>query len=216
MAPEKAALRGARFGDSLIKRVVETLKEEFPKLKTFATLSPIPGFRSWLGKNAAAMLSTLGDKERSALGRAIGVEPPTAGPLLSAAEDALALPEKSPVRLMLLQCAAHYLGQVLQEGKPIDPVARFHLGNGARIERINWAGDPSPKGLKQSYGLMVNYLYNLKRLDKHRALLAGGKSPHRPALKICIFDLYLELVRPQDLPCGLWCVPFHRRVFPRA
>lgn len=131
MAPEKAALRGARFGDSLIKRVVETLKEEFPKLKTFATLSPIPGFRSWLGKNAAAMLSTLGDKERSALGRAIGVEPPTAGPLLSAAEDALALPEKSPVRLMLLQCAAHYMGQVLQEGKPIDPVARFHLGNAA-------------------------------------------------------------------------------------
>jgi malonyl-CoA decarboxylase len=183
----QVGLHGVSFGDSLIKRVVETLKEEFPKLKTFATLSPIPGFRSWLGKNAAAMLSTLGDKERSALGRAIGVEPPTEGLFLSAAEDALALPEKSPVRLMLMQCAAHYLGQILQEGKPIDPVARFHLGNGARIERINWAGDRSPKGLKQSYGLMVNYLYDLKRLDKHRALLARGKIPASASIE----DLYI-------------------------
>src|SRR5450830_426626 len=170
-------LRGVSFGDSLIKRVAETLKEEFPKLRTFATLSPIPGFRSWLGKNAATMLSTPGDKERSALGRAVGFEPPTAGHFLTAAEGALALTEKSPVRLMLLQCAAHYLGQLLDEGKPVDPVARFHLGNGARIERINWAGDPSLKGLKQSYGLMVNYLYDLNRLDKHRALLAQGEIP---------------------------------------
>jgi malonyl-CoA decarboxylase len=97
--------------------------------------------------------------------------------LLTAAEGALALPEKSPVRLMLLECAAYYLGQALEGGKPADPVARFHLGNGARVERLNWAGDPSPKGLKQSYGIMVNYLYDLKRLDKHRALLAQGKIP---------------------------------------
>ncbi|MEY3781840.1 MAG: hypothetical protein RIS97_18, partial [Pseudomonadota bacterium] len=56
-------------------------------------------------------------------------------------------------------------------------VARFHLNNGARIERLNWAGDPTPKGYKQSYGLMVNYLYDLKRLDKHRNMLAQGKIP---------------------------------------
>jgi malonyl-CoA decarboxylase len=171
----QAGLRGVSFGDSLIKRVVESLKEEFPKLKTFATLSPIPGFRNWLGKNAAAMLETLGDKELAALGRAVGFEPPTAGHLLTAAENPLSLTEKSPVRKMLLHCAAHYLGRALEEGKPLDPVARFHLGNGARVERINWAGDPTPKGLKQSYGLMVNYLYDLKRLDKHRAMLAEGK-----------------------------------------
>ena len=170
-------LRGVSFGDSLIKRVVETLKEEFPRLRVFATLSPIPGFRSWLGKHAAAMLAMLGEKERAALGRALGFEPPTAGHLLTAAENPLALAEKSPVRLMLLRCAAHYLGQVLDDTKPADPVARFHLGNGARVERLNWAGDPSPKGLKQSYGLMVNYLYDLKRLDKHRSLLAQGKVP---------------------------------------
>ncbi len=173
----QAGLRGVSFGDSLIKRVVETLKDEFPKLKTFVTLSPIPGFRSWLGKNAAAMLEKLDDKARSALGRAVAFDPPTAGHFMSAAEGALALPEKSPVRLMLLRCAAHYLGQALSEGLPVDPVARFHLGNGARIERLNWAGDPSIKGVKQSYGLMVNYLYDLRRLDKHRSLLAQGKIP---------------------------------------
>ena len=173
----QGGLRGVSFGDSLIKRVVETLKDEFPKLKTFATLSPIPGFRSWLGKNAASMLEKLDDKARTALGRAVGFEPPGPGHFLGALDDALTLPAKSPVRLMLMHCAAHYLGQALDDGKPVDAVARFHLGNGARVEHLNWAGDPSAKGVKQSYGLMVNYLYDLRRLDKHRNLLAQGKIP---------------------------------------
>ena len=180
-------LRGVSFGDSLIKRVVETLRGEFPKLKTFATLSPIPGFRSWLGKNAAAMLEKLDEKERAALGRAVGFSPPSAGHFLSAAEAAPDLQEKSLVRHVLLQCAAHYLAQSVDDGKPIDAVARFHLGNGARIERLNWAGDPSPKGLRQSYGLMVNYLYDLKRLEKNRALLAQGKIPVAGGIE----DLYI-------------------------
>ena len=184
----QTGLRGVSFGDSLIKRVVETLKDEFPKLKNFATLSPIPGFRSWLGKNATAMLAMLSDKERGALGRAVGFEPPGAGHFLTAAEGALALSEKSPVRQMLLQCAAHYLGRSQQDGKPVDPVARFHLGNGARIERLNWAGDPSSKGLKQSYGLMVNYLYDLKRLDKHRAQFSVGKVPVSGAVQQLFLD----------------------------
>lgn len=173
----QAGLRGVSFGDSLIKRVVETLCAEFPRLKHFATLSPIPGFRQWLGKNAGAMLEALDEKERTLLGRAVGFEPPTAQHFLTAADTASTLDEKSPVRRMLLHCAAHYLGKALEDGKPLDPVARFHLGNGARIERLNWMGDPSPKGLKQSCGLMVNYLYDLKRLDKHRALLSQGKIP---------------------------------------
>ena len=183
----QGGLRGVSFGDSLIKRVVETLKDEFPKLKVFATLSPIPGFRSWLGKNAGAMLDKLDDKARGALGRAIGFEPPTAGHFLSATDNPLALNEKSPVRLMLLRCAAHYLGQAMDDDKPMDAVARFHLGNGARVERLNWAGDPSGKGVKQSYGLMVNYLYDLRRLDKHRALLAQGKIPVASGIE----DLYI-------------------------
>jgi len=158
----QAGLRGVSFGDSLIKRVVETLRGEFPRLKTFATLSPIPGLRAWLQKNA----------------------PPE---LLAKIEDPLSLGPKSPYRAQLLGWAAQYLGRELSDGKPMDPVARFHLGNGARVERLDWAGDPSPKGLKQSYGLMVNYLYDLKRLDKHRAMLAQGQIPISGAIE----DLYL-------------------------
>lgn len=173
----QVGLRGVSFGDSLIKRVVETLKAEFPRLKTFATLSPIPGFRAWLGKNASAMLEKLDDKARAELGRALGCESVTATQLLATADKALELDAKSPVRHLLLQSAAQYLGRELTDGKPLDPVARFHLGNGARIERLNWGGDPSTKGLKQSYGMMVNYLYDLKRLDKYRAQLAQRKIP---------------------------------------
>ena len=170
-------LRGVSFGDSLIKRVVEALKAEFPRLKTFATLSPIPGFRAWLGKNAAAMLDKLSDKARAELGHALGVDTVTALHLLSAADKALEFDAKSAVRHVLLQCAAHYLSREWVEGKPYDPVARFHLGNGARIERLNWGGDPCAKGLKQSCGMMVNYLYDPSRLDKYRAQLAQGKIP---------------------------------------
>lgn len=173
----QSGLRGVSFGDSLIKHVVDTLSEEFPKLKVFATLSPIPGFRSWLGKHAGELLDGLDDKRRADVARAIGVEKPAASDLLQAADQALALEPKSPVRQLLLRAAARYLGRELPDGQPADPVARFHLGNGARVERLNWAGDPSAKGLKQSFGLMVNYLYDLKRLDKHRALLAQGRVP---------------------------------------
>ncbi len=190
----QSGLRGVGFGDSLIKRVVETLKDEFPKLKHFATLSPIPGFRAWLGKNAGSLLDRLDDKARLQLAAALGggtqVPLPADGKaglkvdvkadvpatqFLSAADNATKLDPKSPVRKLMLQCAALYLGRELKDGKPLDPVARFHLGNGARVERLNWAGDPSAKGIKQSCGLMVNYLYDLKRLDKHRALLGQGK-----------------------------------------
>jgi malonyl-CoA decarboxylase len=107
--------------------------------------------------------------------------------LLQAWEHAIDLPDNAPERRALLGWAARYLGVELQGGKPLDPVARFHLGNGALVDRLNWAADPSAKGLKQSYGLMVNYLYDLKRLDKHRAMLAQAKIPTARAIK----DLYL-------------------------
>ena len=168
----QTGLRGVSFGDSLIKRVVETLKAEFARLKTFATLSPIPGFRAWLGKNASSMLDKLNAKTRAALARSLGVETVTAADLLAAAEQALALDTKAPLRRFLMQCAAHYLSRELAGGKPIDPVTRFHLNNGARIERLNWGGDLSAKGFKQSYGMIVNYLYDLKRLDKYRVQFA--------------------------------------------
>jgi malonyl-CoA decarboxylase len=176
-------LRGVSFGDSLIKRVVETLQSEFPRLKTFATLSPIPGFRSWLSRHAADLISHLPPKERTELGRAVGFEPVTSGHFLAAADTALTLRPDSPLRRMLHKSAAIYLGREMQQGKALDSVARFHLGNGARVERINWGGDPSPKGLRQSFGLMVNYLYDLKRLDKHRVLLSQGKVPVSPEVQ---------------------------------
>ena len=152
----QSGLRGVSFGDSLIKRVVETLKAEFPRLKTFATLSPIPGLRNWLARSQPNLATQLQPEH-----------------LLPA--DLLGLGGKTKLRQSLLQAAAQYLGQEMNEGQPLDPVARFHLGNGARVERINWAADPSPKGLKQSFGLMVNYLYDLKRLDKNRTMLEQGK-----------------------------------------
>jgi malonyl-CoA decarboxylase len=157
----QAGLRGVSFGDSLIKHVVETLKAEFPRLKTFATLSPIPGLRQWMAKHAPA-------------------------DLMAGLEQPLALAPKSAQRAQLLAWAARYLGRETDNGKPIDPVARFHLGNGARVERLNWGADPSPKGLKQSFGLMVNYLYDLKRLDKHRTMLSQGQIPISGAIE----DLY--------------------------
>jgi malonyl-CoA decarboxylase len=157
----QTGLRGVSFGDSLIKRVVETLKEEFPKLRTFATLSPIPGFRGWLARQV----------------------PPER---LAAWDKPLELGPKSPERQELLSWASRYLGKEMQDGKPVDPVARFHLGNGARVERLNWAGDPSTKGLKQSFGLMVNYLYDVKRLDKYRTQLSQGEIPVAGAIE----DLY--------------------------
>lgn len=172
----QTGLKGVSFGDSLIKHVVETLRQEFPRLKTFATLSPIPGFRPWLSRQAQPLLERLADKERQALAATLP-GPLNAATLLAAVEAPGELDDKSPVRLFLMRAAAEYLGHAQDGQRPLDAVARFHLGNGARIERINWAGDLSPKGLKQSYGLMVNYLYDLKGLDRHRLQLAQGKAP---------------------------------------
>ncbi len=179
-------LRGVSFGDSLIKHVVETLKAEFPRLKVFATLSPVPGLRSWVTKNIRPVLERLPAKPRAELARALGGEA-TSERLLAAWDTPLQLEPKSPVRLMLLHCAAQYLAREMPEGKPLDAVARFHLGNGARIERLNWGGDPSAKGLKQSWGLMVNYLYDLKRLDRNRAALAQKKIPVSGAIEDLLF-----------------------------
>lgn len=151
-------LRGVSFGDSLIKRVVETLKAEFPRLRTFVTLSPIPGLRAWLQAH-----------EGTELVRALDA--------LATHDAAAALDERHPLRRLALAATARYLGQMGEGGQPLDPVARFHLGNGARVERVNWAADASAKGWRQSFGIMVNYLYDLRRLDRHRAQLAQGKIP---------------------------------------
>ena len=171
-------LKGVGFGDSLIKRVVETLRAEFSQLKEFATLSPIPGLRGWLGKQAEALWAATPARTRQAIDKQLGTSGLTSAALLAALDKPKELDEKSPLARWLQGAAARYLAPELAPGdRPLDAVARFHLGNGARVERVNWLGDPSAKGVKQSYGLMVNYLYDLKRLDKHRAALARGKIP---------------------------------------
>jgi malonyl-CoA decarboxylase len=149
-------LRGISFGNFLIKQVVEELQAEFPQLKRFSTLSPVPGFRRWLVQRLAE-----------------GRDPD--GALLSHLErdgwwhDPA---QSETLRPALMRLCALYLTR--RPSIRIDPVARFHLGNGARLERINWLGNNSPRGMRESFGIMVNYLYDHDSIeDNHKAFLRG-------------------------------------------
>ena len=163
-------LRGISFGNFLIKQVVEELQAEFPQLKRFSTLSPIPGFRRWLMQRLAQ-----------------AADPDTA--LLSELErdgwwDDLAQSER--LRPALMRLCALYLTRQPSPGSRIDPVARFHLGNGARLERINWLGNAAPRAIQESFGIMVNYLYDHDSIeDNHEAFVRDGtivRSPDVDAL----------------------------------
>lgn len=164
-------LRGISFGNFLLKRVIERLLQELPQLKSFATLSPIPGFTAWLSKLSGAEVEAIvrgGEKASKAAPDGLRwVERLRRGARGKASEV---------LRRTGFKLAAHYL-QGLKNAQPLDPVARFHLGNGARLERLNWAADVSDKGLEQSCGLMVNYLYVLDDLDDNLARLQDGKIP---------------------------------------
>ncbi len=156
-------LRGVSFGNFLLKRVIDDLKRDFPRLKTFATLSPIPGLVRWVQRNPeefADAITPTDWKRLAALG-VTGVEAPALAALLEgdtawSRDDDL----QQALREPLLRLAARYLLEARRGDKPVDAVARFHLGNGARVERLNWLADRSDKGLGQSWGLMVNYLYD--------------------------------------------------------
>ncbi len=158
-------LRGISFGNFLIKQVVEELARELPSLKTFVTLSPVPHFARWLERERADTASAvLSDADRTALQL-------LADPKWPRAEAAnLAL------RSALQTAVAHYFVRAKSaDAHPIDPVARFHLGNGARLERINWLGDVSAKGLRDAHGLMVNYAYDLGAIEaNHEAYENDG------------------------------------------
>ncbi len=153
-------LRGISFGNFLIKRVVEDLKRDFPKLEHFVTLSPVPGFAKWLAKQEvpAALRTALGSDWRS--------------------DPKLVAEMRAPMMSLL----AAYLVHGKSRGRPLDPVARFHLGNGARLERVHWMADTSAKGFAQSHALMVNYYYdldeieaNLERFDADGTVAASGR-----------------------------------------
>ena len=149
-------LRGISFGNFLIKQVVEDLVKECTSLRTFVTLSPVPQFASWLTRTRAEPESNLiDDTERERLH-------------LLDEPDWIYTYGNEAVRPLLMRLAAHYFLNVkTHEGFPADPVARFHLGNGARLERINWQGDISAKGLREAHGLMCNYRYELKEIEKN-------------------------------------------------
>jgi malonyl-CoA decarboxylase len=167
-------LRGVSLGNFLIKNVVDVLSREFPRLKVFCTLSPIPGFVAWLEP-----LLRGGDHGHSkAMGQALKVVASTLGTDVGkfAADPASAAERLAPLQVPLTQLCATYLQQRAEAGEPVrDPVARFHLNNGARLERINWLADTSRKGLRQSLGLMVNYLYESKAIEGNHEKFVGGE-----------------------------------------
>ncbi|MBI3919452.1 MAG: malonyl-CoA decarboxylase [Betaproteobacteria bacterium] len=154
-------LRGISFGNLLIKQVVQELQAELPRVGRFATLSPLPGFRNWL-EGAAANPHGVARGE-AAVQALQHLQTP----------DWHQRPELAePLEPLLLQLAAYYLLDVKQDGEPMDAVARFHLGNGARLERLNWLADVSEQGMRRSAGVMVNYEYRLSDVEENHEAFA--------------------------------------------
>ena len=173
-------LKGVSLGNFLIKRVAEELRRELPQLKTFCTLSPMPGFARWLRAGAPCEGLARPRAERLAAARstllaACGAD---LGRLASAATLQGLGVEASQA---LLRVGAFYLcfNAAAAGG---DPVARFHLDNGARLERLNALGDLSAKGVAESFGLMVNYLYDLDKVETQHEKFTEGEVAHSRAV----------------------------------
>lgn len=174
-------LRGVSLGNFLIKQVVDQLSHEFPRVSMFCTLSPIPGFRDWLKQNmankfeafAAASNNNPSDKIKRSI-RAI------TGSTLSELIGASATDLRSRQALVndleqpLICLAAAYLTGMAEKNTSTDPVARFHLNNGAKLDRLNWRADESDKGLRQSLGMMVNYVYEPRRIESNHEKFVRG------------------------------------------
>src|SRR5215203_6030834 len=158
-------LAGVSFGNFLIKQVVQEISRENPRLKTFVTLSPAPDFARWLdGERKTESSGALTAEDRAALQ---GLD----------RQGWWQVPQvREPMQEPLLRAAAYYyLRAKNRRGLPQDAVARFHLGNGARLERLNWLADGSDNGITQSHGLMVNYLYDLDDIEKNHEAYAEGR-----------------------------------------
>jgi malonyl-CoA decarboxylase len=167
-------LRGVSLGSFLIKQVCERLKGEFPRLNQFCTLSPMPGFAAWL--RAGATLDTR-EPRRGAAARieeARAIVRKAFGELRELPALAALQGADKPLREALLSLGAAYLLRSGEHGATTDPVARFHLNNGARIERVNYLANRSARGLRESWGLMVNYVYNLGRIERYHESFVNG------------------------------------------
>jgi malonyl-CoA decarboxylase len=172
-------LRGVSMGNFLIKRVAEQLHQEFPSLKTFITLSPVPGLIEWISAGANLGDGVPIDRLKPALKikrdqalQALGLDAQSWAERLSGGwhPDNASAKEKEA----LLCLTAIYLG-LASTGRQGNPVAKFHLGNGAKLHLINWAGDLSRKGLRQSAGIMVNYLYDLSSVEENHERFVKGE-----------------------------------------
>jgi malonyl-CoA decarboxylase len=157
----QTGLRGISFGDFLIKQVVDELRRDLPELQTFVTLSPVPGFARWLADELKESESLLTADDKAVLSRLDGDA--------WVHDSALA----QDIRPHLLRAAALYLLKAkTPAGKPLDPVARFHLNNGASLYRLDFLADTSPRALREAHGLMVNYQYKLDEIEANHERLA--------------------------------------------
>jgi malonyl-CoA decarboxylase len=179
-------LRGVSMGNFLIKRVAEQLKAEFPGLKTFVTLSPIPGFIDWVSAGAGFSDAVSAERFKPALRAArdqaltqLNLDAKSWSERLSAGWHPDEASQKEKDALLCLVSMYLGLGSAAREG---NPVAKFHLGNGAKLHQINWAGDLSRKGLRQSAGLMVNYLYDLGNVEENHERFASGEIVYSKAV----------------------------------
>jgi malonyl-CoA decarboxylase len=159
-------LAGVSFGNFLIKQVVEEVSREMPKLATFVTLSPVTSFANWLKRERAEDSSAVLTEGDKAVLMALDQ------PGWWRDEDTAAQVQDSVMRA----AAWYYLRARNDRGMPVDAVARFHLGNGARLERINWLADTSERAMTQGDGLMVNYLYDVDDIEKNHEAYAEGRT----------------------------------------
>ncbi len=175
-------LRGVSLGNFLIKQVVDQLSQEFPRLRVFCTLSPIPGFREWLKQQMANKYAGLATPPSEKLNAAIrAITASTLGEHIgsSATELRAHLKLINALQKPLTCLAAAYLtgtGEDISKngGTSTDPVARFHLNNGAKLDRLNWGADESDKGLRQSLGMMVNYVYEPRQIEGNHEKFVRG------------------------------------------
>ena len=170
-------LRGVSLGTFLIKQVAGLLAAEFPRIKRFCTLSPVPGFRDWLRATLAAPEAA--GALPAAIRSSLEAVQRTLGPVLDRGVAELRAAERGRETCagdLERLCAAYLLGVGEPGGVTRDAVARFHLNNGARMERLNSAADHSDKGLRQALGMMVNYVYDLKTIERNHERFVGGRT----------------------------------------
>ncbi|KAK8501962.1 hypothetical protein V6N12_019698 [Hibiscus sabdariffa] len=158
-------LAGINLGKFLIKRVITLVKRDMPHISVFATLSPIPGFMPWLLNQDLLKQRTysLGDLAAGKSGMEILLNVLTSTTHEWTDSDKLLSALKPP----LMRLCTRYLLQEKKRGKALDSVANFHLQNGAMVQRINWMADRSEKGLSQSAGIMVNYVYRTENIEEY-------------------------------------------------